>query len=162
MSGAETVSTRGPDVRVPPPLVYVAGFVATWLLNQRMEFLIDGKGARPPQVVLGAVILGAGLALMLWGLATFWRARTAVVPIQQARQLVTWGPYRFTRNPMYVGLTFAYFGLAIVVNWAWAIVFLPVVLVVMNTAVIEREERYLHAAFPEAYGEYCQRARRWL
>jgi len=162
MSGSDTVSARGPNVRVPPPLVYVAGFVATWLLNQRMEFLIDSQGARPPQVAAGTVILGAGLIVMLWGLVTFWRARAAVIPIRAARQLVTWGPYRFTRNPMYVGLTFAYFGLALVVNWAWPIVFLPVVLVVMSTAVIGREERYLHTAFPEAYGQYCQRARRWL
>jgi protein-S-isoprenylcysteine O-methyltransferase Ste14 len=157
-----TTDARGPNVRFPPPLVFVAGYVVTWLLNQRLEFLIDGKGARPPQAGLGAAALVAGLGLMVWGFLTFQRARTAVMPIRPARQIVTSGPYRFTRNPMYVGLTFAYFGLALLVNWAWPIVFLPVILVVMNVVVIEKEERYLRSAFPETYGPYSLRVRRWL
>jgi protein-S-isoprenylcysteine O-methyltransferase Ste14 len=140
----------------------VAGYVVTWALNQRLEFLIDGKGAQVAQVAIGAVVVAAGLGLMGWGMATFWRARVAVMPIRPARQVVTSGPYRLTRNPMYVGLTFLYFGLALLVNWAWPIVLLPIVLVVMNVVVIEREERYLQAAFPEAYGPYSQRVRRWL
>jgi protein-S-isoprenylcysteine O-methyltransferase Ste14 len=162
MALSEATTDRGPDVRFPPPLVYVAGFVVTWLLNQRMEFLIDGAGAGPPQSAIGGVFLAAGLLLMFWSILTFWRARAAVMPVRPARQLVTWGPYRFTRNPMYVGLTFGYFGLALLVNWAWPIVLLPVVLIAMNSAVIEREERYLTAAFPEAYAQYCQKTRRWL
>jgi protein-S-isoprenylcysteine O-methyltransferase Ste14 len=162
MALSTAAADRGPDVRFPPPFVYVAGFVATWLLNQRMEFLIDGGGARPLQTAIGAVVLAGALLLMFWGILTFVRARAAVLPIRPARQLVTWGPYRFTRNPMYLGLTFAYLGLALIVNWAWPIVLLPVVLVVMNAAVIEREERYLTAAFPDAYPQYRQRTRRWL
>jgi protein-S-isoprenylcysteine O-methyltransferase Ste14 len=162
MTPSQTAVDHGPNVRFPPPLVFVAGFVATWLLNQRMEFLIDGAGARPPQVAIGGVSLAGGLLLMFWAILTFWRARTAVMPIRPARQLVTSGPFRFTRNPMYVGLTFAYFGLALIVNWAWPIVLLPVVLIVMNAAIIEPEEKYLSTAFPEAYGQYSQKTRRWL
>ena len=157
-----TTDARGPNIRFPPPFVFAAGYLVTWALNQRLEFLIDGKGARPPQAGLGAAMLVAGLGLMGWGFVTFRRARTAVMPIRPARQIVTSGPYRFTRNPMYVGLTFAYFGLALLVNWAWPIVLLPVVLIVMNVVVIEKEERYLQSAFPETYGPYCQRVRRWL
>jgi protein-S-isoprenylcysteine O-methyltransferase Ste14 len=157
-----TTDARGPNIRFPPPFVFAAGYVVAWLLNQRLEFLIDGKGARPPQASLGAVALVAGLGLMGWGFLTFRRQRTPVLPIRPARQIVTSGPYRFTRNPMYVGLTFAYFGLALLVNWAWPIVFLPVVLVVMNVVVIEQEERYLQSAFPDTYGPYSQRVRRWL
>jgi protein-S-isoprenylcysteine O-methyltransferase Ste14 len=149
-------------VNFPPPLVFVAGFVVTWVLNQRMEFLIDGKGARPPQQGIGVAALAIGLGLAYWGMSTFWRARTPVVPVKAARLLVTSGPYRFTRNPMYVGLTIAYFGIALLLNWAWPLVLLPVVLVVMNTAVIEREERHLRAAFPGEYDRFCEKTRRWL
>src|SRR6185295_10930830 len=104
---------------------------ATWLLNQRMEFLIDGAGARPPQLAIGAVSLAAGLLVMFWAIVTFWRARVAVMPIRPARQLVTSGPFRFTRNPM-------------------------------NAAIIGKEEKYLSTSFPEAYGQYSQKTRRWL
>lgn len=159
---AMTPAARGPDIRFPPPLVYAAGFLVAWLLNQRLEVLIDGKGARAAQIAIGGAALAAGLGLMGWAVATFWRARVSVLPIRAARQVVTSGPFRFTRNPMYVGLTFAYFGVALLVNWAWPIILLPVVLVVMNVAVIEREERYLETAFPDAYGPYRQRVRRWL
>lgn len=157
-----TQGAHGPNIRFPPPLVYLAGYVVTWALNQRLEFLIDGKGAQPVQVAIGVVALAAGLGLMAWGFATFKGAGTAVMTIRSASRVVTSGPYRFTRNPMYVGLTFAYFGLALLVNWAWPIVFLPVVLVVMNVVVIEREERYLQSSFPETYGPYSGRVRRWL
>ena len=162
MTPSQTAVDHGPNVRFPPPLVFVAGVVATWLLNQRMEFLIDGAGARPPQLAIGAVSLAAGLLVMFWAIVTFWRARVAVMPIRPARQLVTSGPFRFTRNPMYVGLTFAYFGLALIVNWAWPLVLLPVVLIVMNAAIIGKEEKYLSTSFPEAYGQYSQKTRRWL
>lgn len=154
--------SSGADVRVPPPVVYLGGFLATWLLNQRLEFLIDGKGARAPQAGLGLVALAAGVSLAVWAVATLRRARVPILPWQPVPALVTSGPYRFTRNPIYVGLTFAYVGAALVVNWAWALVLLPVVLIVMNVAVVEPEERYLGAAFPDVYASFSANVRRWL
>lgn len=152
----------GPGIRFPPPFVFLSGFVATWLLNQRVMFPIDGKGARAPQLVIGYLAIAAGLALAAWGIATFRKARVSVMPIRPASQLVTWGPFRRSRNPLYVAMTFVYFGAAVVVNWAWPIVLLPIVLIVMNVAIIEREERYLAATFPGAYETYCAATPRWL
>ncbi len=154
-------SSRGPGIPFPPPLVYVAGWVIAWELNRRVEFLIDGSGPGTAQTAVGSAALAGGLGVMLIGLVTFVRARTSVMPNQAARQLVTWGPYRFSRNPMYVGLTVAYVGLATLVNQAWPLVLLPAVLWGV-TAVIAREERYLRNAFGEAYGAYCRRTRRWI
>lgn len=152
----------GPRVFVPPPLFFVGGWIGAWLLHSRVPFEIDGAGPGAVQTLLGVILLGAGLALMGWGIVMFQRSKTPVVPMKPARLVVTHGPYRFTRNPMYLGLTAAYVGLAVLLNFAWPIVFLPVVLLVLSTAVIEREERHLRAKFGTAYEEYCARVRRWL
>jgi len=154
--------SRGPGVRVPPPFVFVAGWVAAWLLNRRLSLEIDGDGPSLPQQIVGLVLLVAGLALLVWALLTFSRARTAVVPVRPARVLVSHGPHRFSRNPMYLGLSAAYVGLAALLNQAWPILFLPGVLIVLLLGVIQREERHLQDSFPDEYAEYRRRVRRWL
>lgn len=153
---------RGPGVRFPPPFIFVGGFVLAWLLQRRLGFDIAGGGPGLAQTIAGAVILVAGLGWMASGLVTFGSNRTAIIPHRTARLLVRSGPYRFTRNPMYLGLTWAYVGLSVVLNWVWPLVLLPVVLIVLTTAVIHREEAYLRAAFGPDYDNYCRHVRRWL
>ncbi len=155
-------SSRGPGVRFPPPLVFLAGFGAAWLLDRRLSFEIDGAGASPAQIAIGGVLIAGGAALAAWALQWFVRARTSIRPDRAARTFVTDGPYRFTRNPMYVGMTLAYLGVAILTNLAWPVVLLPVVLITMSVAVIRREERHLHETFGGQFDAYCQRVHRWL
>ncbi len=152
----------GPGVPFPPPLLFIGGFLLGWWLDTRLEFLIHGTGPGPVQLGLGFVLVAGGFLLMLWGITTFVRARTAVMPIRPARTIVTNGPYRFTRNPMYVGLTTAYVGIALLVNMVWPLVTLPAALVALRYLVIAREERHLRQAFPGEYAAYCGRVRRWL
>ena len=156
------VDDRGPAVRFPPPFVFVAGFLVAFLLENLLGFEIDGEGPTLPQTALGVAAVATGLVLTLWGLATFARARTPIIPDRPARELVTRGPYRFTRNPMYVGLTALYSGLALVLNMAWPLVLLPVVLTALTTLVIVHEERHLREAFGQSYEDYCRRVRRWV
>lgn len=156
------VDERGPAVRFPPPFVFVAGFLVAWLFDRYLGFEIDGEGPGVPQTVLGVAAIAAGAAVTFWGMATFARARTPIIPDRPARELVIRGPYRFTRNPMYVGLTALYCGLALVTNMAWPLVLLPVVLIVLTLAVIVHEERHLRDAFGAAYDDYCRRVRRWI
>ena len=152
----------GPGVPFPPPLLFIAGFLLARWLDTRLEFLIRGAGPSPGQTAIGLATAVAGLLLMLWGIATFVTARTAVMPMSPARFVVTGGPYRFTRNPMYIGLTLGYAGLAIALNMAWPFVTLPLVLLALRYFVIAREERYLREAFPAEYEAYVARVRRWL
>ena len=152
----------GPRVFVPPPLVFVGGWIVAWLLDWRIEFAIDGAGPSIPQVGLGVALLLAGFGLMAWAMLTFRRCQTPVVPVQPARVVVDEGPYRFTRNPMYLGLTGAYVGFAALTNQAWPLVLLPAILFIMSAAIIEREERHLGARFGASYEEYCSRVRRWI
>ena len=150
-----------PGIRFPPPLIYVAGLVAGWgLQRMRPLTLPDGLGA--VRVVLAAACIVAWLLLMLWAFATFHRAHTAIKPFRPARSIVTNGPYRITRNPMYVSMTALYLGITLLINSWWPLLLLLIVLFVIRRFVIAREERYLTDAFPVEYAAYCQRVRRWL
>jgi protein-S-isoprenylcysteine O-methyltransferase Ste14 len=153
---------RGPGVRFPPPFVFVGGFLAAWLLDILLGFEVDGEGAGSIQIGLGVAAIAVGGALMFWGLTTFARARTPIIPDRPARQLVVTGPYRLSRNPMYLGLGALYSGLALILNMAWPLVLLPVVLLTLTAVVIVHEERHLRDAFGSEYDEYCRRVRRWM
>jgi protein-S-isoprenylcysteine O-methyltransferase Ste14 len=157
-----SVDARGPGIRFPPPFVYAAGWVVAWALDRRLAFRIAGTSQSTLQVMAGLAMLAAGLAVVFWGLITFARHRTAVFPTRPARLLVAGGPYRFTRNPMYVGLTLAYVGLALVSNWAWPLVMLVPVVAIISRYVIRREEQHLRSSFGATFDDYCRRVRRWM
>ena len=151
-----------PGVRFPPPTLFVAGFLIAlalerWVLSLRFSAL--GIPALP---LSAWILIALGMALLAWAMLTFRRARTAIMPFNPASTIVTRGPYRFSRNPMYVGLTLVYLGLSLLVGTVWPIVLLPVVLWSLYMLVIRREERYLGSAFAEEYGAYRRRVRRWL
>jgi protein-S-isoprenylcysteine O-methyltransferase Ste14 len=151
-----------PGIHVPPPLIFVAGFTAGWLLHREWPLALVGAAAPAVRLGLGWGLVAVGLALMWTGLATFLLARTAVLPIRPATRLVTTGLYRFSRNPMYLGMTLLYIGGALVVDSLWPLALLPLVLVLLVRFVIRLEERYLAATFGEAYEEYRRRVRRWF
>ena len=112
--------------------------------------------------VAGGVALGLGAAIAGWGLVTFWNAKTTTVPGETSSQMVTWGPYRFTRNPMYVGLTTAYLGEALLLRQLWPVVLLPLVIAYVHWIVIPLEESKLHETFGEQYDHYRVRVGRWV
>lgn len=160
MSGTKPDS---PGVRFPPPLVYVIPFFAAFLLERRLPFFIVGDDDAPmPMRVAGLALMVIGFVLTYWAMFGFLRARTTPLPFRSSKALVVVAPYTFTRNPMYVGGTIAYVGGALVTNWAWPLVFLPVVVGVVGGYIIPREERYLHGAFGAQYDDYCARVRRWI
>jgi protein-S-isoprenylcysteine O-methyltransferase Ste14 len=112
--------------------------------------------------LVGAALLAAGVVFMFWGLLTFARVRTGIIPMKPATQIVAHGPYRFSRNPMYSGMATAYLGGTFMMNSAWALALLPFVMYALFHLVIKREERYLISAFPTEYADYTKRVRRWL
>ncbi len=95
-------------------------------------------------------------------LIQFRRAGTPPEPWRPSRALVTGGIYRYTRNPMYVGMTLIYLGVTAWWNTWWPLGVLPLVLVIMTVAVIGREEAYLERLFGEEYRRYRDRVRRWI
>lgn len=155
---------NNPGVRFPPPLIFVVGFGLGWIIHQKVLELRFADDARLAGIaeVLGLLAVIGGLDLMAWGFFTFRRAHTSLVPHREASQLVETGPYRFTRNPMYGGLTLIYVGGAAIANSIWPLIMLPAVLMLLFRLVIAREERYLETAFGASYREYRTKVGRWF
>jgi protein-S-isoprenylcysteine O-methyltransferase Ste14 len=109
-------------------------------------------------VVLGVLAVVVGLA----GQQALRRAGTPILPGRTTTALVVRGPYRFSRNPLYVGLTLLYLAIACGLGMLWPILLLPLVLVAMHWLVIVPEERYLEAKFGDEYRAYRARVRRWV
>jgi protein-S-isoprenylcysteine O-methyltransferase Ste14 len=153
-----------PGVSVPPPFLFVAAFLVGVALHRwAMPLSILPTGVGRGVLVLGGwAAIAAGLLLAMWGRVTFLKARTSVMPTRPASSLVRHGPYRFSRNPMYVGLTILYVGLSVRTNMAWPLLALLPALVVLRAFVVRREERYLTSAFGPEYQTYCRQVRRWL
>jgi len=121
---------------------------------------IDAFAATSGPGLASSLMIGASIAAS--GLVTFKKAGTTTIPGQLSSQLVTWGPYRFSRNPMYVGLTIAYLGEAGILTHVWSVVLLPLILVYLNFGVIPVEESKLRQVFGEEYEHYQMAVRRWI
>lgn len=164
MSTAQLKGNRGPLrflMHVPVPWV----FVMSYLVGVGMEYgwpLHIATDSLPGVRVAGGVLLGVGPAIAGWGLLTFRRAGTTTVPGEASSKLVTWGPYRFSRNPMYIGLVLAYLGEAGILRQAWPVFLLPLTVAYVNWIVIPVEEGKLKEVFGEEYKEYQARVRRWV
>ena len=148
-----------PGIRVPPPLIYLLPLVLGLVLDRRAHVpFLPRSAAR----ALGWPLISGGVVLNGWFLRTI---READVPIRTDKpvpRLTTGGPFRYSRNPSYLALAMLYAGIAVLRNSPWAILFLPVVLVVIRREVIGREERYLERTFGEEYRDYKTRVRRWV
>ena len=154
----------GPGVRFPPPLLFAGGLLVTWLLQTRFRSFTLFSQTSPmlAAMAVGYGLVLAGIIVIGSGMLTFARAHTAIIPMKRASSLVDTGPYRFTRNPMYTGMTVAYLGGALILNSGWALVILPIPLALLYFLVVLKEERYLSAEFGDAYADYRSRVKRWI
>ncbi|KAB7767491.1 methyltransferase family protein [Xanthomonas maliensis] len=110
----------------------------------------------------GGLIACAGLALAVSCFVLFARRRTTIMPSGHPSQLVIEGPYRFTRNPMYLALVLSYVGLCLQLGLPWALLLLPMPWLALQCYVIPFEEQRLQCEFGRQYHSYCSRVRRWL
>ncbi len=148
-----------PGVRVPPPLVYLAAIVIGAAIDRLVPVRILGSAVAG--WVGGALVL---LAPAITGLSVreLRKAKTTVRPDRPAAALVTIGPFRHSRNPMYLALSLLHAGIGAWMNSVWVVALLIPTLVWMRRSVIAREERYLTEPFGRAYLDYRARVRRWL
>jgi protein-S-isoprenylcysteine O-methyltransferase Ste14 len=148
------------NVIIRPPIAWalavLAGLALQWLLPLR--FML----AAVPAGWVGAAVFVIALALFAWAIATITRAGSNVPTNRPTTTIVDAGPYRFTRNPIYLGMFFGLIGLAIAFDCIWLLVALVIFALVIRYGVVAREEAYLERKFGDAYGRYRSRVRRWL
>mgnify|MGYP001047295515 FL=1 len=152
--------SRRPRTLILPPAPYAAAMLAGWWLDRHVKPLPWDDGAASQ--MLGWLWVAAGLGLFVWTLWTFRCHRTTVNPYAGASQLCTEGPFRFSRNPIYLGDWLLLAGVALLLNSLWPLIFAPLVWLALRYGVIRHEEAHLEAKFGDAYPTYRARVRRWL
>lgn len=141
-----------------PPVYLLILLVLAVLTSQYMPLVSVG----PTWRAVGSVALLGGLALVLWAAGLFTRQKTPIYPFSDATALVTGGIYRFTRNPMYLGMALILAGAALVAGGVSGLIFAPVFALIIEQKFILYEEMKLEKAFGEAYRDYCKKVRRWI
>ena len=157
----ESTSTQAdhPNVAVFPPALIAGAMVVGLLLHGWQP--IHPLPAWPARGIGTALFVGSALVGM-WGEQVMKRAGTNVRPNLPTTAIVTDGPFRYTRNPLYVSIVGLALGVGFLVNGLWPLVVVVPAVAVLQWGVIAREERYLAAKFGEPYLAYKQRVRRWL
>lgn len=154
---------RGPNVLIPPPLLFAMPLLTGFIVQHFVPIRIV-HGLYPERIIrlVGWAEIAIALALNGWAIATFNRLRTSVIPRRRARTLAYEGPYKLTRNPMYLGFTVLYLGITFIANAFWPLLFLPEAIALTYLFAIRREEAYLTREFGDSYREYCSKVRRWI
>lgn len=153
---------RGRDhsgVWVPPPLLYAGMFMLAVVLDGLLPLPTAPDGLAG---LVGHGLIGAGTALSLWSARCLRRSRTSLIPVRPTTALVVDGPYRFSRNPMYLGLAGVFLGVALAKQLLWAVLLAPVLLLVVTLLVTRKEEAYLEQKFGAEYRRYRVAVPRWL
>jgi len=148
-----------PGVIAPPPLIYAVPLMAGLYVDRANPFPIM---PRPFAEWIGGALIVFAVVLSLAAFAQFWRKHTAMMPYKPTTTIIQSGPFRITRNPLYLSMTLIYVGVALVMNTVWPLLLLPLVLLIMHRGVIQREERYLEQKFGDEYISYKSRVRRWI
>jgi protein-S-isoprenylcysteine O-methyltransferase Ste14 len=148
-----------PGVHIPPPLFYVAAIGSGALLRRYMPLAI-GWGA--PRVIAAWVLVALSAWLFAWSFIWFARQKTTIIPNRPARALVLDGPFRFTRNPLYLAMALLTLGAGLWLNTWWVLLLLLPAVALVDRFVIAREEAYLRRRFGAEYDLYTARVRRWL
>ena len=153
---------NGPQLPLPPPIILLIALVLAigmdWLPPQ---FLATPVGFNL-QVLAGIVLVAGSLWLVVTAARTFKREGTNVIPTRPALKVVTSGPYRFTRNPMYLSMVAMLAGLSLIFSLEWGLLLTPLLWLVYDRLIVAREELYLTAKFGADYQALLQQTRRWL
>lgn len=150
------------DVAIKPAVLFLGGLGLGYVLSRYVPI---GPGLASPNglgLTVGLIFVAVGFALAARAIQMFRRAGTNVAPDASVTALVTAGPYRFTRNPIYIGFVLVYFGMSIVLTSVWILLLIIPVFLILQRGVVLREEAFLERKFGDAYRDYTDRVPRWL
>ena len=142
-----------------PPLVYGTLLVASTLLDMLVPWELP---LSPRARLSGFAIVAAGLALDVWAMLTLMRARTTIMPHRGSVALVTDGPYRFSRNPIYLGNTALLAGVGVLFGSWWVVAAAFLATGIVWVLAVRREEAHLAARFGPVWDDYARRVNRWI
>lgn len=142
-----------------PPIWLVFGVCSIFALN---EFLPVARFTGLPSQIVGGAVIVVGLLLLVNAGGLFTKAGTDLIPFKNVTALVTDGVYRYTRNPMYLGMALVLLGTAITVGAASALLIPVLFMVIIEFRFIRPEEEMLRGLFPQEFPAYCKSVRRWL
>ncbi len=154
-----TVTRDDSRSRLFPPLIMITG-VLLGVGVQRLRPLWFVP--RPAGRWVGGALMAGALALGIWAVLSFRRAGTTPDPHGEVTAFVTAGPFRFSRNPMYLTNVVFQIGAALLLDNGWILMLVPVTWLLLDRVVIAGEERYLSSKFGQTFDEYRRRVRRWL
>jgi protein-S-isoprenylcysteine O-methyltransferase Ste14 len=160
--GEDDDAPEAADVAVRPPVLFAGGLVAACILELVAPLGPGLAGGTLLPVGFGIGIAAIGAALAWLAAKRFAAAGTAVSIAGPTETLVIEGPFRFTRNPVYIGLIVLYFGLALALTSGWGMLLLPALVFVLHRGVVLREEAFLAAKFGARYEAYREKVPRWL
>jgi len=145
--------------KLAPPIYFLGAIIAMVLLN---SFAAGGRWLYYPWRNLGIIIIVLGLSLTLGGVILFRKLGTNPIPGTQAKVLVTKGPFRYTRNPMYLGFITILTGISILLGTFSPLLVIPIFSWILHTQFVLREEKWMEGWFGESYLAYKSKTPRWL
>lgn len=151
-----------PNIIMLPPVAAIGALGICFVLQFAFDPNILSAFPDPSLMKLGGILIVIGFLTAGLGVAAFHGANTNVDPTKPALTIVNTGPYRFTRNPMYIGLVLVHFGLGLAFSLDWTILLTPGLGLLLHFGVVLREEAYLTAKFGDQYRDLLQSTRRWI
>lgn len=145
--------------KIVPPVYLALSILAMCLLDRYVPL---GNFEGPFVWGFASAFLAAGLMLIIYSAGLFKKADTALIPFHKSTSLVTTGPFKMTRNPMYLGMVFVLLGIAIALGSALPFLVISVFILIIQTRFILGEERFMEELFGEEYLSYKKRVRRWF
>lgn len=150
------------EVAIKPPFLFLGALMLGCVLSIILPVGPGLGSANGLALSVGLTFVAIGFALAALSVRRFRLAGTSVVPGQPSTALVVEGPYRVTRNPIYIGFVLVYFGVAVMLTSVWVLLLLIPVAVILQRGVVEREEDHLERQFGETYRQYKARVPRWF
>ena len=159
----ETEEKHGAAVRFPPPILPIVTIVAGHILGRFLPLFPDSVLPTPQRYWIGGLIaVAAVLILGIWPIRLFRNSGQDVKPWSPTPEIVIVGPYKFTRNPMYLQMILFCIGFAIILSDIWILILTPVCGWLLCNIAIRHEEAYLEEKFGESYRNYKKNVRRWI
>tara|TARA_A100001037_G_scaffold303655_1_gene338225 strand:- start:1047 stop:1520 length:474 start_codon:yes stop_codon:yes gene_type:complete len=151
--------TRSPDIITFPSVIFAVFLIIGLITDRALSDILNISGY-PIKFGFSFIILG--VILLAWSWLTFATAKTCIDIRKSTKQLVTIGPYKYSRNPMYLAYVLMYLGISIFFGHMATLLLLIPCLFALHYFAIEKEENYLKARFGEQYITYRSRVRRWF